>query len=55
MHALVTHTCGMKLRIGLVLQKQNELVNAMLRELCFWIPVGKIGVRETIDFTLSMK
>ena len=37
MHALVTDTCGMKLRIGIVLQKQNDLVNAMLRELCFWI------------------
>ena len=45
MHALVTDTCGMKLRIGIVLQKQNDLVNAMLRELCFWIPVGKIGVK----------
>ena len=45
MHALVTHTCGMKLTIGIVLQKQNELVNAKLRELCFWIPVGKIGVK----------
>ena len=35
MHALVTHTCGMKLTIGIVLQKQNELVNAMLKGIMF--------------------